>query len=312
MEQPNKPSASHYTLATIVKMKNGHAWFDRMEHGVKKFSADTGHHAFLIGPPHADEHLQTQLIEQMAQQQVDALCIVPYFPQALELTLRQACKQGIIVIAHEASNLRNCHYDLEPFDNAAYGVHLMDHLARYMHEEGEYLTLLGSLTTKTHIEWANAAISHQIDTYPNMTMVTRKIEDHDDPALAYQKTKELIAAYPNLRGILGIGMTGMQGAGKIITELGLQEKIMLVGTGLVSACGEYLKNGANKLISFWDPADAGYVINKLAVMVLQGEPIVDDMDLGIPGYTHLRMEGQVLYGSAWIDVTKENMSQHQF
>ena len=312
MERNHKESASKYTIATIVKMKNGHAWFDRMEHGVKKFNTETDYNAFLIGPPHADEHLQTQLIEQTLQEHVDALCVVPYFPQALELILRQACKQGIIVIAHEASNLRNCHYDLEPFDNAAYGVHLMVHLARYMHEEGEYLTLLGSLTTKTHIEWANAAISHQIDTYPEMRLITRKIEDHDDPALAYQKTKELIAAYPNLRGILGIGMTGMQGAGKVVTELGLQEKIMLVGTGLVSACGEYLKNGANKLISFWDPAEAGYVMNKLAVMLLQKEPIEEGMNLGVPGYTHIRLENKVIYGSAWVDVTKENMLHYQF
>lgn len=312
MEQSNKPSASRYNLATIVKMKNGHAWFDRMEQGVKKFSADTGHHAFLIGPPHAYEHLQTQLIEQTIQQQVDALCIVPYFPQALELSLRQACKQGIIVITHEASNLRNRHYDLEPFDNAAYGVHLMDHLAHYMQAEGEYLVVLGSLTTKSHSEWANAAITHQIDTYPQMSMAMRKIEDHDDPALAYQKTKELIAAYPNLRGILGIGMTGTKGAGQAVAELGLQEKIAVVGTGLVSVCDVYLKNGANKLISFWDPADAGYALNKLAVMVLQDKPIIDGMDLGIPGYTHIKMEGTILYGSAWIDVTKENMLQHQF
>lgn len=312
MKRPNTPSVPHYTLATIVKMKNGHAWFDRMEQGVKKFSAESGHNAFLVGPPHADEHLQAKLLEQTMQQQVDALCIVPYFPQALESTLRQACKQGIIVIAHEASNLRNRHYDLEPFDNTAYGIHLMDHLAHYMHAEGEYLTILGSLTTKSHSEWANAALTRQIDTYPQMTMATRKIEDHDDSALAYQKTKELIAAYPNLRGILGIGMTCTEGAGQAVAEFKLQEKIAVVGTGLVSACGAYLKNGANKLISFWDPADAGYVLNKLAVMVLQEEQIKDGMNLGIPGYTHIRMEGNILYGSAWIDVTRENMAQHQF
>lgn len=312
MECYNKESASHYTIATIVKMKNGHAWFDRMEQGVKKFSADTGHHTFLIGPPHADEHLQVQLIEKTLQEDVDALCIVPYFPQALELILRQACKQGVIVIAHEASNLRNRTYDLEPFDNTAYGVHLMDHLAHYMDAEGEYLTLLGSLTTKSHSEWANAAITHQIDHYPDMTMVTRKIEDHDDPELAYQKTKELIAAYPNLRGILGIGMTGTEGAGRAVTELHRQEDIAVVGTGLVSVCGEYLKNGANKLISFWDPADAGYVMNKLAVMLIQEKPIEDGMNLGIPGYTRINLENNIMYGSAWIDVTRETMAQYQF
>lgn len=312
MEGTHKKTASGYNIATIVKAKNGHAWFDRMEQGVKQFRAETGHHAFLIGPPHADEHLQAQLIEQTLQEHVDALCVVPYFPQALELILRQARKQGVVVIAHEASNLRNCQYDLEPFDNTAYGVHLMDHLARYMHEEGEYLTLLGSLTTKSHSEWANAAITHQIDNYPNMTMATRKIEDHDDPDLAYQKTKELIMAHPNLQGILGIGMTGTAGAGRAVAELGRQEEIVVVGTGLVSACSEYLKNGANKLISFWDPADASYVMNTLAVNVLQEVPIEDGMNLGASGYTQIKLENNIIYGAAWIDVTRENMSQYQF
>ncbi len=37
MERDPKKFTSKYTIATVVKMKNGHAWFDRMEEGVKKF-----------------------------------------------------------------------------------------------------------------------------------------------------------------------------------------------------------------------------------------------------------------------------------
>jgi simple sugar transport system substrate-binding protein len=39
--------------------------------------------------------------------------------------LKKAREQGIVVISHEASNQENIDYDIEAFDNAAYGVHFM-------------------------------------------------------------------------------------------------------------------------------------------------------------------------------------------
>jgi simple sugar transport system substrate-binding protein len=301
-----------YTITTIVKVKGGHAWFDRMAEGVKKFADDTGHHTLLTGPPQADEHLQEQLIEDAIARQVNAICIVPFFPQALELSVRKAKSQGILVISHEASHIRNADYDLEAFDNSAYGVHLMDYLARHMQNTGEYAILMGSLTTGSHSEWAEAAIVHQKQRYPGMSLAARKIEDQDNPVIAYEKTQALLARTPNLKGILGIGMSSTVGVGRVIEEQHLQNKIAVVGTGLVLPCKTALANAAIKVISFWDPADAGYAMNKLAVMILDGEKVTDGLNLGLPGYQHLKLNGKTFFGEAWLDVTKDNMSAYHF
>jgi simple sugar transport system substrate-binding protein len=306
------PMSKQYTIATVAKVTAGVAWFERMRTGGERFGKDAGHHTFLVGPPKADENLQAQIIEELISQRVDALCVVPVFPQALEMVLNKARRQGIIVITHEASNQRNADYDIEAFDNAAYGVHLMDQLAKYMGDAGEYAVFVGSLTSVSHTEWVGAAITYQKGKYPDMGMVTRRIEDHEDQTLAYEKTKELLHTFPNLRGIQGSAMSTVPGAGRAVEEQRLQDRVAVVGTSLVSACRRYLENGAVKLISFWDPAEAGYAMNTLAVMALKGERITDGMDLGIPGYTHLRMMGKVLYGSAWIDVTKDNLAEYAF
>jgi simple sugar transport system substrate-binding protein len=300
------------TIATVVKVKNGHAWFDRMETGVKKFGKDTGQTTYVVGPSKADEKLQEKIIEDLIAQGVQAICIVPFFPKALEMVLGKARRQGIVVISHEADNLRNVDYDLEAFDNTAYGIHLMDHLARYMSSEGQYGVLVGSLMSQSHNEWSQAAIDRQKQKYPIMSLATRKIEDRDDPTLAHTKTEELIASYPNLKGILTIGMTASIGAGSAIEERKMQDKIVVVGTGLTSVCGRYLLSGAVKLASCWDPADAGYVMNKLALMVLERQKILDGMDLGVRGYTQIKMTGKILYGSAMLDITKENMTSYPF
>jgi simple sugar transport system substrate-binding protein len=36
------------------------------------------------------------------------------------------------------------------------------------------------------------------------------------------------------------------------------------------------------------------------------------MDLGVKGYNKIIMDGKVLYGAAWVDVTKENMKDYNF
>jgi simple sugar transport system substrate-binding protein len=305
---------TRYTIATVVKL-DGIAWFDRMKEGIKRLATETGHRCYQLGPSQADAALQVQIIEDLIAQGVDAICVVPFSVEAVEPVLKKARDRGIVVVCHEASNQVNADAIIEAFDNAAYGAHLMDHLARFMGEQGEYAVFVGSLTSKSHNEWIDAAIARQRQKYPEMTLVTQRIEEYDNQNIAYEKTKELIKAYPHLRGIQGSASTTAAGAGLAVEEKGLQDKIAVIGTGLVSQCGPYLKGGGAKLISFWDPADAGYVMNKLALMLLEHKALSDGMDLGAEGYHAVRRDPEkpnLFYGSAWVDVTKDNMDKYDF
>jgi simple sugar transport system substrate-binding protein len=303
-----------YTIATVVKA-DPHPWFNRMRTGIEKFSKDTGHNTFLLGPPHTtltDQKLEEQVIKQVLAQKVDAICVVVFFPQFLEMLLNQARRNGVVVITHEAPNLRNTDYDIEAFDNTAYGERLVDYLAELMGKQGRYAVFLESLMTKSHSEWATGAINRQIAQYPDLKLVKGKIEHHDDETVGYAATKELLAAHPNLKGILGLGGPSVVGAAKAVDEAGLSGTVKIVGNCLTSMGRTWLRKGTVQMISFWDPADIGYVMDKLAVMTLNGEKVTDGMDFGVPGYNHIKLEGKVLYGNAWIDVTQENMGHYNF
>jgi simple sugar transport system substrate-binding protein len=313
--RPSAPASGRpYTIATIVKL-DGIAWFERMREGVKKFGRETGHKCFLLGPSQADAALQVQIVEDVIARGVDAICIVPFSVEAVEPVLRKARSRGIVVVSHEASNQVNADAIIEAFDNFAYGAHLMDHLARFVGEKGQYAVFVGSLTSKSHNEWIDGAIARQKEKYPRMELVTERIEEYDNQNLAYEKTKELLKAYPDLRGIQGSASTTAAGAGLAVEEKGLQGKVMVVGTGLVSQCRPYLESGSTKLISLWDPADAGYVMNKIAVLLLQGGKLAGGTDLGVPGYQRLRQDAEkanLFYGSAWVDITAQNMDAYDF
>ncbi|MDT7650835.1 MAG: simple sugar transport system substrate-binding protein, partial [Pseudonocardiales bacterium] len=95
-------------------------------------------------------------------------------------------------------------------------------------------------------------------------------------------------------------------------EAGLAGKIAVIGTSIVSYAGNLLKSGAITQISTWDPADHGYVGNKVAQLVLEGKQVTTGMDLGVPGYDKVTVTGKTIYGSGWVDVTQSNMAQYNF
>lgn len=302
---------SDLKFITVVK-STAFNWFKRMETGIQEFSKDTGVKAVMQGPSKADAALQLQVVEDAIAQKPDALLVVPFKPETLEPALKKALEQGIVVITHEASNAQNVTYDIEAFDNAAYGRHLMDELAKRMNYEGKYVVFVGSLTSTTHNEWVDAAIAWQKEKYPKMQFIGTKYETNDDVQKAYQIMKDLLKTHPDIKGVQGSSAVDVVGAGQAIEEAGLAGKIAVVGTSIPSYAGDLLKSGAISLISCWDPAKAGYAMNKVALMVLQGQKIEDGMDLGVPGYEKIKLVGKVIYGSAWIDITKDNMDQYPF
>lgn len=299
------------TIATVVKIA-GIQWFNRMEEGVQQFAEETGHDAFQVGPAQADPQQQVALIEDMIARGVDALAVVPMSPEALEPVLARAMDAGITVITHEAASQQNMHFDIEAFVNEDFGANLMEQLAQCMGGEGEYAVFVGSLGSQTHMEWINGAIAHQEANYPNMTLVGDRNETADDQQQAYTRAQEVLRAFPNVRGFQGSASTDVAGIGLAIEERGMEDDTCVFGTSLPSIAGQFLETGAVDGIGFWDPAVAGMAMNKLAVMVMNGEEITDGMDLGLEGYENIRLVDRVIFGEAWVNVTAENMDQYPF
>ena len=303
-------SEKSYVIANVPKMI-GITWWDRMDWGNKEFAKETGNEVYQVGSTTADAAEQVKVLEDVIAQGIDALNIIALSPEACEPVLKKAQDAGIVVIAHETAGMANIDYDLEAFDNEGYGAQMMDEFAKLCGEEGEYVVQVGSLTTATHMVWANAAIERQKEKYPNMTLVTDIIEGTTQEA-SYNKMKELMVAYPNLKGIIGFDAVNPPGIGLAVEEAGKAGEIIVCGGGLVSSAGEFMKSGSVQCIMFWDPGLAGKAMCSLAVKVLNGEEITDGVDLGVPGYENCRVDGNTVYGNAWEVCTVENMDDYPF
>lgn len=118
-----------WTIAVVVKDGTSD-WFKRMQVGVDEFGKEKTVDVIQKGPANADAASQVQLVEDMINQGVDALCIVPIDPGALESVLKKAMEKGIVVISHEASDLKSTLYDVEAFTAEDFGNTMMQELAK--------------------------------------------------------------------------------------------------------------------------------------------------------------------------------------
>lgn len=304
-----------YTIVTVVKI-TGINWFNRMEEGVKQYAKDSGNDATQTGPAQADAAQQLKLIQDLVAKKPDAIAVVPFDPAVLEPVLKQALDRGIKVITHEADNQVNTLYDIEAFDNVAFGARLNERLAKCMGGSGKWTVFVGSLGSKTHNQWADGGIANA-KKHSGMQLVDAKQETADDAEKAYQKAKEILKKYPDIKGFQGSASTDVAGIGRAIEEAGLNGKVCVFGTSLPSIAGKYIESGAVNGIGFWDPKDAGIVMNKVAQMVLEGKKITDGMNLGVKGYEKVSVtkgpgQGFIIRGNAFVDVDKSNLKDFNF
>ena len=285
----------------VVPKDASNPWFVRMDTGVKEYAAETGLNVYQKGTDVIDATKQAQLVQDLIAQGVDAICVVPVDPESLEPVLKQAREAGIVVIAHEGASLTNVDYDIEAFSNSGYGAFIMDNLAE----------------AASHNEWADAAVAHQKEKYPNMTLLEEepRVESHDNGDTAYNVAKELFKKYPDLKGIMGTSSFDAPGIARAIEELGLIDKAFTSGTGMPADNAELLKSGVVKSLTLWDPAIAGKAMISLALKVLNGEEIGAPVDLGVDGYTAMTFrEGSttVLEGEGWVVIDAENVDSFGF
>ncbi len=307
---------SEWTIAVITK-DNTADWFIRMEEGVNQFGEETGINVIQKGPASPDAASQVEVVDNMIDQGVDAICVVPIDPGALEASLTRAMEQGIVVISHEASNLESTLYDTEAFTADDFGAAIMDSLAEAMGEEGKYALMVAYTTSTTHMEYANAQYKRQQEAYPNMELINDgqvpSAESEESIDTSYERAKEILKANPDLKGFTGVASTDCPGIAKAVEELGLD--VSVVGVGTPNSFKPFVESGTIKAVKLWDPKMSGYVMCKLASDILSGVEIGDGYNAGVEGYEAMsEVDGinRCLIGKADITLNEENINDYNF
>ena len=291
----------------------GVGWFDNMDKGIKSWAKSKKIDASMTGATDASPEKQSKMVEDLIAQKVTGIGIVPNDVASIDGIIAKAKKAKIKVVTHEAGGIKNADANIEAFENAAYGAVIMDNLATCMGSAGKYVQFVGTLTNGSHNEWVAGAYAKAQKDYTGLTRVEDPIESKEDADVAYNKTKELLKKYPDLKGFEGSSANDVVGIGRAVEELGLTDKTCVMGTSIPSMTTKLLTTGAIDKIFFWDSALAGQAMLNMLEILNKGQKIKAGMNLKVPGYEKItvsKTNPKSFNGAAWVIVDKNNASKY--
>lgn len=291
----------------------GVGWFDNMDKGIKSWSKSNKIDASMTGATDASPEKQSKMVEDLIAQKVTGIGIVPNDVASIDGIIAKAKKAKIKVVTHEAGGIKNADANIEAFENAAYGAVIMDNLATCMGSAGKYVQFVGTLTNGSHNEWVAGAYAQAQKKYTGLSRAEDPIESKEDADVAYNKTKELLKKYPDLKGFEGSSANDVVGIGRAVEELGLTGKTCVMGTSIPSMTTKLLATGAIDKIFFWDSALAGQAMLNMLEILNKGQKIKAGMDLKVPGYEKItvsKTNPKSFNGAAWVIVDKDNASKY--
>ena len=304
--------AEDMTVVVMPKLV-GIPYFNASETGALAAGEELGINFIYTGPTTGDAALQVQMIEDLLIDGIDALAIAPNDPDSVSPALQKCQADGVLVMDWDTTaNGDDVTYSIQQIDNKVLGEMLFDLLVEAMGtDEGEYAIVTGYLTAANLNTWIDFGKAYAAEKYPNLTLVTDPVPSDESAQEAYTQTMALIAAYPNLKGIIGYSTPGPIGAAMAVQEKGLQDQIAVVGTSMPTDSAPYLKDGSLDFGVLWDPAQLGKLAVYVAYLTITGQT-VEGYEVPGVGPIHINEDGKTIImadPSVW---TAENVDNYNF
>ncbi len=300
---------------TIVVMPKlvGIPYFNASEVGALQAGKDLGVKVIYTGPTTADAAEQVRMLEDLISKGVDAICVAPNDAAAMTPVLMKAKNAGITVLDWDTpADPSVVDLSVHQIDDQQYGEHVWDLLVEEMGDTGDYAIVTGGLSAANLNSWIDAGLAYAKKAYPGLNLVTERVPSDEKQQLAYQKTLDLIKAYPNLKGVVGVSTPAPLGAAQAVQEKGLSDKIAVVGTSLPTDSGPYLEDGSLRVGTLWDPSKLGYLTVVLANDLLNGKKPVDGQMVENVGKITVWPDGRTVIMGPPADFLKDNYASYEF
>ena len=179
---------------------------------------------------------------------------------ALETALKAAMDAGIKVVSCDSScnpASRMTHINQAGVQEVAQC--LVDATYDLLGGEGDWAILSATSIATNQNAWIDAMKEILKDEkYAKMNLVEIAYGD-DEQQKSVDETKALPQNYPNLKLINAPTTVGIAAAAKVITDEGLQGKVIVTGLGLPSEMAEFMTgdNPACPYMFLWNPIDVG-------------------------------------------------------
>jgi len=256
--------------AIIVK-NTGNPYNEREAAGFEEACKELSVEFILKAPANPTAEDQIAMIQELIDQEVDAIAIAANDPDALQNALTMAMEAGIKVVAVDsATNAASRMTFANQADTQKIGETLVETAFDLCGGEGQFAILSATAQATNQNSWI-AAMEEVLKQEKFAKLELVKIAYGDDLRdKSVSETEGLLQSFPNLECIIAPTTVGIAAASKVIIDKGLSDKVKVSGLGLPSEMAEYIKQGVCPYMYLWNPIDLGYLTGFIADALVKG------------------------------------------
>jgi len=286
-----------------------------VQKAVEAAAAKDGSTVIYTSPSDATGAAQIPFVNQLISQGVDVIAISGSDLNSASAALAKAKQAGIKVISWDSDVAPDSRaFFLNQADTSKIGDQMLASLSDMIGGEGEFAILSSTQTAVNQNAWI-ASIKDKLANdakFSKMKLVTVAYGEEKADVNA-QKAKELVQAYPNLKGIIVPAGIGLPAAAEALSQSGDLGRVKISGLGPVTLVKQYIDTG-NVQDVWWNVQNLGTLTFATAEQYAQckiepKEGTSYEVD-GLGKFT-VGENGTVLLGEPTI-VTPENVKDFPF
>ncbi len=259
-----------YTIAFVPKLV-GIPYFSAMNKGGLAAAKRFGAKWIYEGPTTASVSGQAEYVSSLINQHVNAVGVSANSPTALDPLIKKAHQKHVMFYASDSdvSSPLNQLW-VEQARSRAIGFDAVDIVAQEMHFKGQ-LAIISAGPTATNLNTWIKYMKIRLKKYPKIHLLPIQYAG-ESITQATTIASRMIAAYPHLKGFIGVASTIPPGEAQAVIEAGKKGKIAVTGVSDPNTIRAYVNDGVITKAVLWNPVKLGYLTVWGVLHVLEHRP----------------------------------------
>ena len=251
----------------------GIPYFDAMEAGGKKAAEALGVEFIYSGPVDTNPVDQLQIVQNLINQGVDAVSVSVLDASSIAPVVEAAKAKNVKLFTSDsdAPDSGRALYVAQATDEGL-GNSIIDEMVKRVGEDGKIAIVSGEATASNLNAWIGFMQARVKAKYPKVTLLDPQFAGGTAQRAA-QISTDLMAANPDLKGIIAVASTTCPGVAQAIETAGKIGTVIGAGYCSPNTARAYLKSGSFGYSVLWDPAELGYLT------VWAGKQLIDGTEI---------------------------------
>lgn len=272
------------SVKIMMVPKGDHPYFKPCYEGLRDAAAKYGVEAEVIIPKGWSIQDQVAAIEECIAQGANGIAISALDDKGLVPVIQKAVGAGIKVVTFDAPAPSSAAVSYIGTDNKRAGEKAAEAFVRALEKEGwgddEVAILQGGLDAPNLNERFEAMRDYIKKNAPGMTIIGP--EDVDGKIeIATAKTKSILEAHPNIRGIFSVSAEGTPGAAKAVEEMGKKGEVIVAGFDDMPETLKAIREGVVSFCLAQRTYKMGWLSLETLLNVIRGEDVPKEIDTGV-------------------------------